>query len=92
MQKIIALKEQDFKDFGVYDYAPANAEDALDSYDKVMEILGEITGDVLAVNAESVAPFANSNVISLFKNTLEILNVPAGTKTLESLGQAIIAH
>ena len=54
MQKIIALKEQDFKDFGVYDYAPANAEDALDSYDKVMEILGEITGDVLAVNAESV--------------------------------------
>ncbi len=54
MQKIIALKEQDFKDYGVYDYAPANAEDALDSYDKVMEILGEITGDVLAVNAESV--------------------------------------
>lgn len=54
MQKIIALKEQDFKDYGVYDYAPANVEDALDSYDKVMEILGEITGDVLAVNAESV--------------------------------------
>lgn len=54
MQKIIALKEQDFKDYGVYDYAPANVEDALDSYDKVMEILGEITADVLAVNAEGV--------------------------------------
>lgn len=54
MQKIIALKEQDFKDYGVYDYAPANVEDALDSYDKVLEILGEITADVLAVNAEGV--------------------------------------
>ena len=29
-------------------------EDALDNYDKVLEIVGEICGDVVAVNAESV--------------------------------------
>ena len=54
MNKIVGLKEDNFKDFGKYDYAPANAEDAIDSYDKIMEIIGEICGDTLAPNAESV--------------------------------------
>jgi alkylation response protein AidB-like acyl-CoA dehydrogenase len=54
MEKIVTLKEDNFKDFGKYDYAPANVEDAIDSYDKVMEIIGEICGDVLAPNAEQV--------------------------------------
>ncbi len=54
MQKIVELKEDNFKDFGKFDYAPANVEDAIDSYDKVMEIIGEICADVLAPNAEAV--------------------------------------
>ena len=54
MDQIVRLKEQDFRDFGKYDYAPCNVEDAIDSYDKVMEIIGEICGDTLAVNAEQV--------------------------------------
>ena len=54
MKKIVALKEQDFKESGQFDYAPCTAEDAIDSYDKVMEIMGEISGDVIAVNAENV--------------------------------------
>ena len=54
MNKIVDLKEQGYRDFGKYDYAPANLEDAIDSYDKVMEIIGEICGDIIAVNAESV--------------------------------------
>lgn len=54
MKRIVELKELDFKDFGKFDYAPANAEDTIDSYDKVMEVIGEICGDILAPNAESV--------------------------------------
>ena len=54
MKKIVELKENGFKDFGKYDYAPADTEDAIDSYEKVMEILGGICGDVLAPNAEGV--------------------------------------
>ena len=54
MQKIVELKEQDFKDSGVYDYAPCNVEDAIDSYDKVMEVMGEICADTIAANAEQV--------------------------------------
>lgn len=54
MSKIVELKEQNFKDFGKYDYAPENVEDAIDSYDRVMEIMGDICGNVIAPNAESV--------------------------------------
>ncbi len=54
MSKIVRLKELDFKDAGNFDYAPCTVEDAIDSYDKVMEIMGEICGNTIAPNAEEV--------------------------------------
>ncbi len=54
MKKIVQLKEQDFRDSGKFDFAPCTAEDTIDSYDKVLEILGEICADVITPNAESV--------------------------------------
>ena len=54
MNRIVELKEQNFKDKDQYDYAPADVEDAIDSYEKVMEVVGEICGDTLDPNAEQV--------------------------------------
>ncbi|MBQ4498917.1 MAG: acyl-CoA dehydrogenase family protein [Alistipes sp.] len=54
MKRIIELKERNFADAGVYDYAPQNVEDALDSYQRVLDIVGEVCGEVIAANAESV--------------------------------------
>ena len=54
MEKIVALKERDYTDADKYDYAPLDFEDAMDNYDKVLEIVGEICGDVIAANAEDV--------------------------------------
>jgi len=54
MKKIVELKERNFADADKYDYAPLDFEDAMDSYDKVLEVVGEICGDVIAENAESV--------------------------------------
>lgn len=54
MQKIVELKERNFTDCEKFDYAPINFEDAMDSYEKVLEIAGEIAGDIVAPNAESV--------------------------------------
>lgn len=54
MQKIVGLKENNYSEADKYDYAPADFEDAMDSYEKVLEIVGEICGDVIAENAESV--------------------------------------
>lgn len=54
MRKIIELKERNFADAAVYDYAPQNTDDALDSYRRVLEIVGDVCGEVIAANAEEV--------------------------------------
>ena len=54
MRKIIELKERNYTDAEKYDYAPLDFDDAMDSYEKVLEIAGEISGDIVAPNAESV--------------------------------------
>lgn len=72
MQEIIRLKERDYADKDKYDFAPENFEDALDSYEKVLEIIGEITADVLAENAKDVdaeGPKIEDNAIIYAKGT-----------------------
>jgi len=54
MQRIVELKERNFRDKDEFDYAPVDFEDAMDSYDKVLEIIGEICDEIIAPNAESV--------------------------------------
>ena len=54
MRRIVELKERNFADCEKFDYAPMNFEDAMDSYEKVLEIAGEISGEIVAPNAESV--------------------------------------
>lgn len=54
MKRIVELKERDFRDKDSYDYAPLNFEDAMDSYDRVLDITGEIAGTTIADNAEGV--------------------------------------
>ncbi len=54
MRKIVELKERGFAEKDLYDYAPQNFDDAMDSYRRVLEIAGEVCGDVIAPNAEGV--------------------------------------
>ena len=54
MKRLVALKERNYTDAQKYDYAPFDYEDAIDSYEKVLEIAGEICGDIVAPNAEDV--------------------------------------
>ena len=54
MKRIVELKERDYADKDKFDYAPIDFEDAMDSYEKVMELTGEICGDIVAPNAEGV--------------------------------------
>ena len=54
MQKIVALKERNYTDAEKFDYAPINFEDAMDNYDKVLEIVGDICGTTIVENAEGV--------------------------------------
>lgn len=77
MQKIVTLKEQGFTDKDKFDYAPMDFEDAMDSYEKVLEIVGEICGDIVAPNAESVdaeGPKIVNNEVIYARGTQENLD------------------
>ena len=77
MQRIVELKERGFADKDKYDYAPQDFEDAMDSYEKVLEIVGEICGDIIAPNAESVdheGPSVANGRVTYAKGTQENLD------------------
>lgn len=54
MEKIVALKERNYTDAEKFDYAPFNFADAMDNYDKVLEVVGEVCGEHIAARAEDV--------------------------------------
>ncbi len=54
MKRIVELKERNYADKDKYDYAPFDFEDTMDSYDRVLQIIGEICGETIAANAEDV--------------------------------------
>ena len=54
LRKIVELKERNFTLKDRYELAPQNFEDAMDNYRRVLEIAGEVCGDVIAPNAEGV--------------------------------------
>ncbi|MCK9414481.1 MAG: acyl-CoA dehydrogenase family protein [Prolixibacteraceae bacterium] len=54
MHKLVSLKERNFEDKDKYDFAPLDFEDAMDSYDRVLEVVGEISGEIISPNAESI--------------------------------------
>jgi 3-(methylthio)propanoyl-CoA dehydrogenase len=54
MEKIVQLKEKNFTEKAEFDFAPMDFEDAMDSYDKVLEVVGEICGEVISPNAEGI--------------------------------------
>ena len=76
MKRIAELKERNYTDAEKYDYAPFDFEDAMDSYEKVLEIAGEIIGDVVAPNAEGVdaqGPTLSNNRVQYAPGTVENL-------------------
>ena len=54
MEQVVAVKEKNYAEAGIHPEAPANAEEAVEQYDMVMRLLGDIAGDVIAPNAEEV--------------------------------------
>ena len=74
MKKIVSLKENDFDEKGKYDYAPVDYEDAMENYEKVLEIIGDISAKVIAPNSESVdheGPQLVNNEVVYAKGTVE---------------------
>lgn len=74
VQKIVSLKERNFKESETFDHAPLNHDDAIDTYEKILEIVGEICADTIASNAEGVdleGPHLVNNEVIYAKGTNE---------------------
>lgn len=54
MKQIVHIKENGYDDAEKFDYAPMDYEDAIDSYDKILEVIGKLSAETLAKNAEEV--------------------------------------
>jgi len=54
MKQIVALRERDYTQSEKFDYSPLDFEDAMDSYERVLDIIGEVCGDIIAPNAKDV--------------------------------------
>lgn len=54
MRKIVELKERNYTEAEKFDYAPLDYEDAMDNYERVLDVVGDLCGNVIAENAEAV--------------------------------------
>jgi 3-(methylthio)propanoyl-CoA dehydrogenase len=54
LARIVELKEKNFVEKDEFPHAPQNVSDAVDNYAKVLEIVGEIAGDFIALRAADV--------------------------------------
>ena len=54
MKRIVELKERGYSDKDTYADAPVDLQDAIDNYDRVLDIAGEIAAEVIDPNSESV--------------------------------------
>ena len=54
MKRIVELKERNFADYGQYDYAPKDYEDAQENYNSLLKITGDINANIIGPNSEDV--------------------------------------
>jgi len=54
LKEIVEIMENDFEEAKTYNYAPKDYQDAMDNYRKVLEIVGDLAGNIIAPNASEV--------------------------------------
>lgn len=54
LEEIVEIAEDNYEQADEFNYAPVNYEDAIENYRKVLEVLGDITGNFIAERAAGV--------------------------------------
>ena len=81
--KLAEICEENFKFSTDFDYAPANAEEATQNYDMVLDSLGRLSGDFIAPRAEDVDRQGN-----ILNEDGTVTYAKPIRESLEKLGQA----
>ncbi|MBL7993910.1 acyl-CoA dehydrogenase family protein [bacterium] len=78
LKRVIELKEDGFADKDTYDIAPGSVEEAVETYDSVLELVGDIAGNTIAPKASEVdseGAHFKDGVVTYAKATKEALDV-----------------
>ena len=78
LDRVITLKEDHFSEKDKYSHAPKDTADARDSYEKVLEIIGEICGEYLAPQAAEIDKEGVQLIdgeVKLAKGTAEVMDM-----------------
>ena len=59
LKEVATLLEEDFKFAAEYDFAPKNAEDAIENYKRALDVAGDIMGNRIAPTAEETDKLGN---------------------------------
>jgi alkylation response protein AidB-like acyl-CoA dehydrogenase len=83
LARVAEMSEEGFKFADEFDYAPADAEEALRNYDMVLDSLGRLSGDYIAPRAEGVDREGNT-----LNEDGTVTRAKGIAEALEKLGQA----
>lgn len=82
LEEVAGYQEYDFSDHKKFDYAPADAKDAIDSYYRVLNEVGDIAGNFIAPRSEMIDRQGN------VYNDGEVTYSPAMKDCLDRLSRA----
>ena len=54
LERLVRIRERDFREAAEYDYAPENMTDAVDNYRRVLSLTGQIAGDIVAPESPEI--------------------------------------
>jgi 3-(methylthio)propanoyl-CoA dehydrogenase len=77
------IAEEDFRFAEEFDFAPENAKDAVDNYERILTTLGQLSGDVIAPTAEHSDEVGNT-----LNDDGSVTYAPGIALAIKCLGQA----
>ena len=54
MKRVVDLKERNYAEKDQFEDAPVNYEDAIENYKRLLDITGDVAGNIIEPNSESV--------------------------------------
>jgi hypothetical protein len=83
LRGLAAMMENDFAFAADYEFAPIDADDALDNYRRILEVLGDLAGNVIAPTAEETDRVGN-----VLNEDGTVTYAPGIAEAIKRLGQA----
>ncbi len=81
--RLADVMEEGFRFGEEFDFAPADADDAVDNYDRILGVVGQLAGDVIAPTAEETDQVGNT-----LNDDGTVTYAPGIAAALKALGQA----